>query len=195
MTEERVSNQSNRLLSIADKYSIHLQHWQWLRLQQYGRLHWLRLNIDTGRHDFAMPIFLTALLRAKCYQQLILDHTTMHWPGLHGPFRIDRLALDDYADLLPERAIMEIQAVLQAKKWLAPELPYELRGPLTNWLEQHRDSGTQALRLERCRAFNSQAKTGDVHEHEWSHALLEFHEYMFVSEERNICDLLYLVYE
>ena len=183
------------LLNIADGYRIRLGHWRWLRLHKRGRLHWLKLDLDTGGGEFSAAIFLQALIKANCYQYALFDHATYPWPGVHGPFCTDTLAVTDYADLEPALAKSEIGDIVRTEKWQVPPVELHTAGRVSILLERLTEASQQAFRLEACRHFNASARHARDFQHEWAHALLEFHEYLFVRQGHRACDLIYLTYE
>ena len=204
MPPESPPQESADLLSIAASCRIELEDRQWLRLHRHGRLHRLGLTFQMGAgkgraggasRPFAGNIFLLALLSSDCYQEVIFDHLTMPWPGVHGPFALDGLSPHDYSALSPTEAAAQARAVMMSGKWLSPPPDSERLHRLQTWLSRLSARTDLAFRLDACRDFNAQARTGKQFDHEWAHALVEFHEYLFVDTAKGRCDILYLAYE
>lgn len=177
--------------------------YQQLRLHKRGRLHHISFTFrfSSGRRPADRPaLLLQSVLQSEPYHRLIFDHAVLAWPGVHGPFSIARLSPSDFAPLEPQLAVLEITDVLAVDKWLSPPPdPARIRLAL-EFVRHHAARAQQAFYLTPCQQFNAQARRGEGLHHEWSHALVEFHEYLFIDRRLTgsrggRCDLFFLAYE
>lgn len=203
MTEQdRPENSSSAadVLHMSSVCSLADFEYQQLRLHKRGRMHCISCAFSFGHGTEAgnaglTSLLLMALLRSDAYQKLILDHAVLPWPGVHGPFSIDRLDVADYSPLAPEQARGQMAQVLAADKWRTPPAKPDRLRLAAEFVRRNTLRAEQAFYLEPCREFNATARGGANLHHEWSHALIEFHEYLFVNTAQGHCDVFCLAYE
>lgn len=153
------------------------------------------LGYRSGGGGLRLPSLLAGLLASECYQRLFLAHVKTPWRGVRGPFRIDGLTPQDFEQIPAYAVAPMMQDILEGEHWKTPEsTPGEI-GRICGLVERLAQPCAQGFRLRRCDGFNARDRLTTSYEHEWAHALMEFHEFVLLDPATSHCHLLNLVYE
>jgi len=130
----------------------------------------------TGRHSHTL--FFSSLLAAPLYQELIAAHYTLPAPGKHGPFNIADLTPADYAPIAADEMTRRVRQHLDYRRYGSAPIDPARRRNVTEYVESlaAHAAATEIYELAPCRWFSEPANR--EYPHEWSHALLEFREYV-----------------
>ncbi|MGI9344698.1 MAG: hypothetical protein ACR2PW_00350 [Gammaproteobacteria bacterium] len=194
-----------KIAHITDGYRFSLLRHDKIALHARGSLQRVELAFNIEASRLNQSLFFQALMHSEYYNQLILGHYTMHQQAVHGPFRLDSLRAEDFIAVDTESALSEFRSLLRKERWQTDRISPQLEGNLLAWVTRRLSASQRAhenfvgmptlFKLKACSRFNEQTQAGVSFEHEWAHALLEFHEYILVEPIDKICTLLYLVYE
>lgn len=173
-----------------------------LQRNAYARLLLTRCEA-LERYGVRQELLFRALLQSPLYQNSDTGHLSLPLPGVHGPFLIEQITPADYVEMPHSRWLLELLALLQQEKWQLPQMGAEEAEKVAGVLQSMFQSQTRVFRLALCDAFNrhNYHRSGDarqaseLYQHEWSHALSEFHEYILIDERAGRCDCLTLSYE
>jgi hypothetical protein len=130
----------------------------------------------TRRHSHTL--FFASLLAAPLYHELIAAHYTLPAPGKHGPFNIADLAPADYTPITADELVRRVGQHLDYRRYGSAPIAAERRRNVTDYVESlaAHAAPTEIHALAPCEWFS--APTNTHYPHEWSHALLEYREYV-----------------
>ena len=154
------------------------------------------------RYGVRPHLLFRALLQHELYHTSDTGHLSLPLPGVHGPFLTAQISPEDYVEIPHSRWLLQLLSLLQQEKWQLPRLGADEAEKVAGVLQSMFQSQTRVFRLTLCDAFNrhnyphaSARVASDLYQHEWSHALSEFHEYILIDEAAGRCDCLTLSYE
>src|SRR5262245_39049338 len=153
-----------------------------------------RPRADSAGHTrFNTTLLFSSLLNAPHYQELVLAHYTLPSPGRHGPFLTSALSPAEFREL--ERAELRAYVArdLGFSRYETPSVAPEAKARVAGLVANLLRTGPRVFRLAACDWFN--AVDNDVYPHEWSHAVLEFHEYVLFDTHRSELVTLELVFD
>jgi hypothetical protein len=128
------------------------------------------------RHSHTL--FFSSLLAAPFYHELIAAHYTLPAPGKHGPFNVSDLTPADYVPIAADEFLRRVGQHLDYRRYGCAPIPEARRRNVVDYAESlvARGAVTEIHALAPCDWFS--APTNSSYPHEWSHALLEFREYV-----------------
>ena len=142
------------------------------------------------RHSHTL--FFASLLAAPLYHELIAAHYTLPAPGRHGPFNIADLTPADYAPIETDDFVQRVRQHLEYRRYGSAPIEPARRRNVTDYVESlaARGATTEIHALAPCDWFSAPANVD--YPHEWSHALLEFREYvLFDTLRRQLVCLMF----
>jgi hypothetical protein len=127
---------------------------------------------------YSHTLLFSSLLAAPIYHELIAAHYALPTPGKHGPFNIADLTPADYFPITADDFVGRVRQHLDYRRYGSAPIAPERRRNVTDHVDSlaARGSATDIYALAPCEWFSQPAN--DAHPHEWSHALLEFREYV-----------------
>jgi len=128
------------------------------------------------RHSHTL--LFSSLLAAPLYHELIAAHYTLPAPGKHGPFNVAELTPADYAPIAADEFARRVRQHLDYRRYGSAPIAPERRQNVTDYVDSlvARAASTEVYALAPCDWFSAPAN--DAYPHEWSHALLEYREYV-----------------
>ena len=123
-------------------------------------------------------LFFSSLLAAPLYHELIAAHYTLPAAGKHGPFNIANLTPADYVPISAGDMTHLVRQHLDYRRYGSAPIDPARRRNVTDYVDSlaARAASTEIYELTPCRWFSE--PTNRVYPHEWSHAVLEFREYV-----------------
>jgi len=141
---------------------------------------------------YSHTLLFSSLLAAPLYHELIATHYTLPAPGKHGPFNVADLMPAEYAPIEADDFVGRVRQHLDYRRYGSAPIAPERRRNVTDYVDSlaARGSATDIYALAPCEWFSEPAN--DAHPHEWSHALLEFREYvLFDTLDRTLTCLMF----
>ena len=185
----------NNIISIEHRYEFNLEHKYLIRLHEHGLFRLITLNTEPSFSRVTKQIFFHSLLNNVAYQELFFDHYTHISEGKHGPFLINNLKEKDFVKISYEHIKNEIIQVVSSPKWSCPPISKEALIQVKNLIDLIITKGSISYFLERCKDFNSSFNESKVYEHEWSHSLSSYYEYLVHDPVHNKIHMLIMTYE
>lgn len=150
------------------------------RLPPRGQLRVIAADVRQDRGGaFNATLFFSSLLHAPFYHELILAHYCLPAPGKHGPFNIDELSPADYRPFEPADLAERFEHHLNYRRFGAQPIERSKRERVQHFVASLSARPIDVFELAPCNTFSA----GRVAQpHEWSHALLEFHEYVVLDK-------------
>ena len=138
---------------------------------------------------------LSGLIQDSSYQRYFLAHMTQEMKGVRGPFSVEYVRPTHFK-LLPSQIAFknELGGLLYSDRWQTPHAREPQCGNFLAAMCELAQKVTHLWRLDSCADFNS-GQDASQYQHEWSHAVMEFHEYCMVDASSNSLYLLNLIYE
>lgn len=168
-------------VTMADSYRFERVTARSQRLPPRGQLRVISATVSATT-DAALTsplnhtLFFSSLLSATLYHETIVTHYAAPTPGRHGPFNIAELSPADYAVISAPHLVERTESHLNYQRMGCAPIETAQRAPVLNFVGSIAAGDTQCFALLPGERF-SEIDNRD-HPHEWSHALLEFHEYL-----------------
>jgi hypothetical protein len=159
-----------------------------LRLSPRGQL---RLVVADARgpaaQRFSHTLFFSSLLAAPFYHELIMAHCCLPSAGHHGPFNVAELTPAMYVPIDAAALRRRVAGHLQYRRFGCAPIAAERRRSVTALVDDLLKQSFDVYALAPCEWFS--APTNGTYPHEWSHALLEYHEYVLFDtlHDRLVC--------
>ena len=186
---------NNNILSLQDIYEIRLENKHLIRLHEHGLFRLITLNTESKFSNVTKKIFFHSLLNNQVYQELFFDHYTQQSAGKHGPFLIKNLEEKDFIKITEKNFKNEIIQIVSSPKWSCPPISKKSLTKVKYLLDKFINESSNLYFLERCSDFNSSFNEARVYEHEWSHSLSSYYEYLVHDPENNKIHMLIMTYE
>ena len=131
-----------------------------------------------ARPRHSHTLLFSSLLAAPLYHELIAAHYTLPAPHKHGPFNIAELTPADYVPIAADAFARRVRQHLDYRRYGCAPIAPERRRNVTDYVDSLAAGGTatEIYALAPCEWFSAPGNA--AHPHEWSHALLEFREYV-----------------
>ena len=166
---------------MADSYRFDRAAVRSQRLPPRGQLRVISANVSgiTGAALANPPnhtLFFSSLLGASLYQETIATHYAAPTPGRHGPFNVTELSPADYVRISASQLTERAKTHLDYQRMGCAPIEASQRTHVLNFFGSLATRDAQRFTLVPGARFSEPANRD--HSHEWSHALLEFHEYL-----------------
>ena len=89
----------------------------------------------------------------------------------------------------------DVIQIVSSPKWSCPPVSKESLTKVKYLLNKFVNESSIMYFLERCRDFNSSFNEAKVYEHEWSHSLSSYYEYLVHDPKNNKIHMLIMTYE
>ncbi len=114
---------------------------------------------------------------------------------LTKPFLLDSIHEDSFMNISNETLRDTVIQVVSSPKWSCPPITKTKLSEVKRLMDFLMNEESESYFLEKCFTFNSSSQEAMVYEHEWSHSLTSYYEYV-VKDKINIkVFLLILTYE
>jgi hypothetical protein len=184
--------------TMADSYRFERAAVRSQRLPPHGQLRAISAIVSgTTAAARAKPLnhtlFFSSLLGASLYQETIVTHYATPTPGRHGPFNIAEMSPADYGTISASDLIERTETHLAYQRMGSAPIETAQRTHVLNFVSSLAERNAQRFMLLPGARF-SEIDNPD-HAHEWSHALLEFHEYLVFEPARRRLLLLMFAFD
>tara|TARA_B100001175_G_scaffold317191_1_gene333221 strand:+ start:1741 stop:2307 length:567 start_codon:yes stop_codon:yes gene_type:complete len=185
----------NNIISLEDRYKFNIENKYIVRLHEHGLLRLITLNTEPKFSKVTKRIFFYSLLNNPVYQELFFDHYTQKSAGKHGPFLINKLKEGDFVKISKQHIKNEIIQIVSSPKWSCPPISKKALTEVKYLLNKFVSEDCISYFLERCKDFNSSFNESKVYEHEWSHNLSSYYEYIVHDPKNHKIHMLIMTYE
>jgi len=186
---------NNNILPLQDLYEFKVENKHLVRLHEHGLLRLITLNTEPRFSKVTNKIFFHSLLNNLVYQELFFDHYTQQSAGKHGPFLTKNLKEKDFVKISENHLKNEVIQIVSSPKWSCPPISKESLTKVKYLLNRFVNESSISYFLEKCIDFNSSFNEAKVYEHEWSHSLSSYYEYLIHDPENNKIHMLIMTYE
>jgi len=186
---------SNNILSLQDLYEFKVENKYLIRLHEHGLLRLITLDAEPKFSKVTKKAMFHSLLNNQVYQELFFDHYTQKSTGKHGPFLVKNLKEEDFINISEKRLKNEVIQIVSSPKWSCPPISKESLTKVKYLLNKFVKEHFILYFLEKCIHFNSSFNESKVYDHEWSHSLSSYYEYLIHDHENNKIHMLIMTYE
>ncbi len=181
----------NRTFALADRFEFVERMKRSQRLPPRGQFRVIAADVrGPSSPRFPHTLFFSSLLAAPLYQELLAAHYTLAADGKHGPFNVADLTPADFVPIGVAELQRRIALHLDYRRYGCAPISAERRRNVTDFVDVLATQAFEVFALTPCAWFSDAANTR--YPHEWSHALLEFHEYvLFDTLHRNFLCLMF----
>jgi hypothetical protein len=184
-----------KVVPIHQSWNFKLISKRLLRLHDHGLMRIFKLNVVTPGQDFNKSMFFESLISTPFYQELFFDHYSQISKGRHGPFLIQNINAKSFSEQLKDFFLEDFIQVLSSPKWGCPPIKKDSLNKVKNILPVIVNQDSFIYFLDKCRSFNNLSNEANIYEHEWSHNLTSFYEYVIFNKESHTAYLIILTYE
>ena len=181
------------ILKYPPKNSYSLEGMEFLRLHDHGQALIVRTKYSGVFDEHNYDFLIDSYFKEEFANFQLTDFMFARAKGFHGPFSIKKLnsnsfVLIDAADFLSFVIEIVISERPQTPK-ISPDIMERLESFLNLIIQE--DSKTFFLKQNKIRKTSEK----DEFDHEWSHALNEFHEFLVFNPSVNELFILMLAYD
>ena len=170
------------------------QHFN-IRLHDHGLLRLIPLSVDPELLKMTDKFFFHTLVHSQAYQEMFFDHFSQKSVDKHGPFLLDSIKDNDFISITNSHLREEIIQVVSTPKWSCPPIGKRELTNVKKLLETIINDQSEPYFLKKCLTFNSSSQEATVYEHEWSHSLTSYYEYVLKDVINRKIFLLIITYE
>ena len=189
------NSSKKKVIPIHSAWAFSLDSKSTLRLHDHGLLRVYKIQIDKKLKEFNAYIFFTSLINSNFYQELFFDHFSQISTGKHGPFLTENIVPSDFSEEKNKVFKEEFLQIVASPKWGCPKISEEAFEKIKHLLDHVVTDNTLIYFLDKCRAFNTSSNEAKIYEHEWSHNLSSFYEFILYDPEVKTGHILILTYE
>ena len=189
------NSNKRKVISIHSAWNFTLDSKSTLRLHEHGLIRVFKILIDKKSKEFNPYNFFTSLIDSNFYQELFFDHFSQISKGKHGPFLIENIAPDNFSVEKNKVFKEEFLQIVASPKWGCPKISENAFAKIKLLLDHVVTDNTRVYFLEKCRTFNISFNEAIIYEHEWSHNLSSFYEFILYDPEVKTGHILILTYE
>ena len=183
------------ILPLADRFNLVKQKQLTIRLHDHGLMRLIPIASDEDLFNQTHKIFFHSLINSIVYKGMFFDHFSQKSDDKHGPFLLNTIEPKDFTLVGNKKFKEEIIQLVSSPKWSCPPITKEKLTDVKDLLNHLLTDESQCYFLEKCLTFNSSSQEAIVYEHEWSHSLTSYYEYVIRDPERNKVFLLIITYE
>ncbi len=192
-----MSLKRENIVAFVERYRFLVKNKYRIRLHRHGLLRLIDLEVesDSDSTSFQNSIFLHNLIKSKAYQELFFDHFTQLSAGKHGPFIVNNISAQDYSLIERDHFLNEVIYTVSSPKWSCPPISKKALTQVRELIDGICNGASVFFFLDKCRNFNSSSQEAIIYEHEWSHSLSSYYEYVAYDAVHKRLSLLVITYE
>ena len=184
-----------KVSSLTEKFNLSKDQQFSIRLHDHGLLRLIPLSVDKELFDVTEKIFFHTLINSVCYQEMFFDHFSQKSDGKHGPFLLESITEESFLSINNNHFREEIIQTVISPKWSCPPISKTKLSEVKKLINHLLIEDPKSYFLEKCLTFNSSSQEAFVYEHEWSHSLTSYYEYVIKDKINKKVFLLIITYE
>jgi hypothetical protein len=167
--------------ALANSFTFALRAKRSLRLSPRGQLRLIVADVRGPR--FSHTLFFSSLFAAPFYHELVMTHCCLPAPGQHGPFNVAELTPAMYQPIDAGQLRRRVSDHLRYTRFGCEPITAERGREIAKLIEDVLKQPLDIYALAPCDWFSTPTNT--TYPHEWSHALIEYHEYVLFDTLHN----------
>ena len=184
-----------KVSSLSENFKIVKEQYFNIRLHEHGLLRLIPLSADPELFKMTDKFFFHTLINSQAYQEMFFDHFSQKSVDRHGPFLLNSIRDDDFTSITNSHLREEIIHVVSTPKWSCPPIGKRELTDVKKLLDTIINDKSEPYFLKKCLTFNSSSQEATVYEHEWSHSLTSYYEYVLKDVINKKIFLLIITYE
>ena len=184
-----------KILSFGEKFKFFKDQQFNLRLHEHGLLRLIPLSVNKALFDVTDKVFFHSLINSKSYREMFFDHFSQKSDNKHGPFLLETIHEDDFNKIRSDHLREEVIQIVSSPKWSCPSISKQKLSDVKKLINHLINQTSEPYFLEKCLKFNSSSQEAVVYEHEWSHSLTSYYEYVIKDPSNKKVFLLIITYE
>jgi len=184
-----------KILSFTEKFKFLKEQQFNIRLHDHGLLRLIPLSVDRELFDVTDRVFFHSLINSLAYQEMFFDHFSQKSDNKHGPFLLETIKENNFIKISNDHLREEIVQIVSSPKWSCPPISKEKLSDVKKLVNLLINQASEPYFLEKCLTFNSSSQEAVVYEHEWSHSLTSYYEYVIKDIKNKKVFLLIITYE
>lgn len=190
-----LNSKKKKVIPIYSGWSYSLDLKSTLRLHDHGLLRVFKIQVNSESKKFNPLAFFSSLIDSSFYQELFFDHFSQVSVDKHGPFLIDNIEPHQFSKKNNKFFKEDFMQIVTSPKWGCPKISRSAFEKVKLLLELKVKETTLIYFLDKCRTFNASSNEAKIYEHEWSHNLTSFYEFVLYDPDVKIVHILILTYE
>ena len=184
-----------KVIPIHAGWNFSLESKSLLRLHKHGLLRLFKMEAYNKSKPFHSTTFFSSLVESNLYQELFFDHFSQFVKGMHGPFLIKNIKAAHFSKESNKFFVQDFLQLVSSPKWGCPVISISALEKVKILLAHIVKESILIYSLNKCRPFNASSNEAKIYEHEWSHNLTSFYEYILYNPNLKVAYVLILTYE
>ena len=186
---------SANILPLSENFKLFKEQQFTIRLHDHGLLRLIPLSVEEEIFGVTNKLFFHTLIHSLAYKEMFFDHFSQKSEDKHGPFLLKSIQEDNFINISNEALRETVIQIVSSPKWSCPPISKSKLSEVKKLMDFLINKGSESYFLEKCFTFNSSSQEAIVYEHEWSHSLTSYYEYVVKDKINNKVFLLIITYE
>ena len=178
------------IISFPDNLNITLSGIDTMRLHEHGQAIFVHLSFDEKLSSIQSSFLIKQILKKGMLDFQLTDFMFNRAKGFHGPFKSKLLKNSDFKQIDEQDFFESIYRVISKERTDTPLITEERKNTFIEKIELMTKNEADFYILSK-ELSNEPMKF----EHEWSHALTEYHEFLILNYSSNNIFCLLLAYD
>ena len=178
------------IISFPDNLNIKLSGIDTMRLHEHGQAIFVHLSFDEKLSSIQSSFLIKKILEKGMLDFQLTDFMFNRAKGFHGPFKSKLLTNLDFKKIDEHNFFESIYRIINQERKDTPSISDERKNTFIEKIELMTKKETDFFTLGK-----ELSKEPNKFEHEWSHALTEFHEFLILNYSSNNIFCLLLAYD
>ena len=178
------------IISFPDNLNITLSGIDTLRLHEHGQAIFVHLSFDEKLSSIQSSFLIKQILKKGMLDFQLTDFMFNRAKGFHGPFKSNLLKNSDFKKIDEDNFFKSIYRIILKERKDTPLISEERKDTFFEKIELMTKKNADFFILGK--ELSSEPKK---FEHEWSHALTEYHEFLILNYSSNNIFCLLLAYD
>lgn len=188
-------NFNKKIIPIQAPWNFELTSKNTLRLHDHGLIRLFNIDVKRNSESFNKSIFFQSLISTEFYQELFFDHFSQSSKGRHGPFLVNNIKPTQFTKQLNISFANDLLKILSTPKWGCPPISNLILDKIKSALPSLINEQSLIFFLDKCKSFNESSEESKIYEHEWSHNLTSFYEFIIFNPDVRKLHIIILTYE
>ena len=178
------------IISFPDNLNIKLSGIDTMRLHEHGQAIFVHLSFDEKLSSIQSSFLIKQILKKGMLDFQLTDFMFNRANGFHGPFKSKLLKNSDFKKIDEDNFFESIYRIILKERKDTPLISEERKDAFIEKIELMTKKNADFFILDK--ELSSEPKK---FEHEWSHALTEYHEFLILNFSSNNIFCLLLAYD
>ena len=178
------------IISFPDNLNIKLSGIDTMRVHEHGQAIFVHLSFDENLSSIQSSFLIKHILKKGILDFQLTDFMFNRAKGFHGPFKSKLLKDSDFKQIEEHNFFESIHRIIKKERKDTPSILDDRKNTVMEKIELMAKKETDFFILDR--ELSNEPKK---FEHEWSHALTEYYEFLLLNYSSNNIFCLLLAYD